>query len=303
MKKIYAVILLLIAGNTYAQQDPQFTQFRENLLIINPAYAGSRGALTLAMIHRSQWVGVEGAPTTQTLTAHSPFYNNKLGIGLTLFHDKIGVSRTTGLFSDVAGRIKVGEASYLSAGLKLGFNFFQSNLSELQLDNSNDNSFLENVSSLQPNVGFGLYYYTPGFYVGLSVPRILQLKLFEEESIDGPVLQKRHFYAMSGAVFSLSSNIKFRPSALVKVVEAVPLSVDVAGSFIFNDKFWVGGYYRLSESTGLILNYNFTPQLRMGYSYDYTLTDLQTYNSGSHEISLIYDFIYNAKKIRSPRYF
>jgi len=255
------------------------------------------------MLHRSQWVGIEGAPTTQTVTAHSPFYNNRLGVGVSLYHDKIGVSRTTGFFSDVAGRIKVSETSYLSAGLKLGFNFFQANLTELQLDNSNDASFQENVNSIQPNVGFGLFYYTPSFYLGLSMPRILQLRLFDEESVDGPVVQKRHYYAMTGAVFTLSPKVKFKPSALVKVVEAAPISTDIAGSFILADKFWIGGYYRFSESMGIILNYNFTPQLRLGYSYDYSLTDLQSFNSGSHEITLVYDFIYDTQKIRSPRYF
>jgi len=257
MKKLTVIILILIGGSAWAQQDPQFTQFRENLLTINPAYAGSRGALTLALLHRNQWVGIDGAPATQTLTAHSPFYSNSLGAGITLYHDRIGISRTTGLFGDVAGRIQTGENAYLSAGLKLGFNIFQSNLTELQLESGNDGAFQENVSSFQPNLGFGVYYYTPGFYIGASVPRILQLKLFEEESIDGPVLMKRHFYAMTGAVFTLSPMIKFKPSALVKVVEAAPATIDIAGSFIFDDKFWVGGFYRFSESTGIIINYNF----------------------------------------------
>ncbi len=309
MKKLIITGLLGISlgGSMLAQQDPLYTQYRNNMLSVNPAYAGSRDALTIGLLHRSQWVGIDGAPTTQTLTIHGPLVNENLGFGFSVVHDKIGPTSSTGLYGDLSGRVKLTSNGYLAGGIKLGLNFFRSNLTDVATGAQGDDAYSQNPSRILPNLGFGVYYYTPKFYLGLSSPKLVQNVLYADDLPSGEVFEvteKRHYFAIAGVVLELNPNLKFRPSVLARLVEGAPNSLDVTGSFIFADKFWIGGYYRYQESLGILLDYNFTPQLKVGYSYDFTLTELQDYNSGSHEISITYDFIFNdAKKIKSPRYF
>ena len=309
MKKLIITGLLGISlgGSMLAQQDPLYTQYRNNMLSVNPAYAGSPDALTIGLLHRSQWVGIDGAPTTQTLTIHGPLVNENLGFGFSVVHDKIGPTSSTGLYGDLSGRVKLTSNGYLAGGIKLGLNFFRSNLTDVAPGAQGDDAYSQNTSRILPNLGFGVYYYTPKFYLGLSSPKLVQNVLYADDLPSGEVFEvteKRHYFAIAGVVLELNPNLKFRPSVLARLVEGAPNSLDVTGSFIFADKFWIGGYYRYQESLGILLDYNFTPQLKVGYSYDFTLTELQDYNSGSHEISITYDFIFNdAKKIKSPRYF
>lgn len=304
MKKLLLTLTILtLTCSLWAQQDPLYTQYRNNMLSVNPAYAGSREALTVNLLHRSQWVGMEGAPTTQTLTVHGPLVNQNLGFGLSLVHDRIGPTRQTGIYGDLSARVRVSDKGYLAGGLKLGANFFNSNLSGLILTNSTDGTFSENVNTVMPNMGLGLYYYTPAFFAGVSVPKLFKNSLYENEGVDGPISEKQHLFVTTGAVLEISPLLKFKPAVLARMVSGSPFSMDVSGSFILDDRFWVGGYYRLKESAGLLLDYNFNPQLKVCYSYDYALTELQNYNSGSHEISITYDFIFKEKRIQSPRYF
>ncbi len=301
------IVFLALLGSVVAQQDPLYTQYRNNMLSVNPAYAGSREALTVALLHRSQWVGINGAPTTQTLTVHGPLVNPNLGFGASLVHDVIGPTRTTGLYGDLSGRVKLTENGYLAGGIKLGINFFSSNLTTVETGTQGDAAFGQNTSSVLPNLGFGVYYYSPSFYLGVSAPKLIQNVLYADNLPSGEVFEvteKRHYFAIAGVILELNPNLKFRPSVLARLVDGAPNSLDLTGSFIFADKFWIGAFYRYQESLGMLVDYNFTPQLKVGYSYDYTLTELQNYNSGSHEISVTYDFIFNdAKKIKSPRYF
>ncbi len=290
-------------STAWAQQDILFTQYKNNMLIINPAYAGSRDALTVNMQYRNQWGGIDGAPTTQSVSVHGPMASQKLGFGLSLTNDRIGPTRQTGLFGDLSGRIKVNAKSYLSAGLKVGFNFTSTDLTELTLAQSNDGSFAENNKQTLPNVGLGFYYHSPTFYAGFSVPKLIKNALHNNPSIDGDVTEKRHIFLSTGFVTEVSPLVKFKPEALARIVAGAPLSLDVTGTFLIDERVWLGGYYRLKESLGFILGYNFTPQFKLGYSYDFSTTELQNYNSGSHEISLTYDFIYQEKRIQSPRYF
>lgn len=304
MKKLLSTLIFsVICCALWAQQDPLFTQYRSNMLTVNPAYAGSREALTFNMLYRNQWVGIEGAPTTQSISVHGPLASNKIGFGLSLVHDKVGPTKQTGIYGDISGRVKVSEKGYLAGGVKFGANFFNSNLTELVLANANDGNFAENVSKTMPNIGVGVYYYTDKFYLGLAMPKIIKNELYDNGSLDGAVSEKRHLFINSGLVMEMSPLVKFRPTVMARVVGGSPLSFDATATFIFDDRFWVGGYYRLSESVGLLLDYNFTSQLRVGYSYDYTLTELQNYNTGSHEIGITYDFIFKEKRIQSPRYF
>lgn len=304
MKKLLSTLSLMVIGlGLMAQQDPLYTQYRSNMLTVNPAYAGSREALTFNMLHRSQWVGIDGAPTTQSISVHGPLASDRIGFGLSLVNDRIGPTRQTGVYADLSGRVKVSNNGYLAGGIKLGANFFNSNLTELVLGNSGDGSFAENVNKTLPNVGFGVYYYTPNFYLGISMPKILKNELYNNGSIEGAVSEKRHLFVNTGLVLEVSPLVKFRPTLLARMVGGSPLSLDATATFIFDDRFWVGGYYRLTESLGFLVDYNFTPQLKVGYSYDFTLTELQQYNAGSHEVGITYDFIFREKKIQSPRYF
>jgi len=305
MKKSILLMVLIFAVQTMqAQQDAMFTQYINNMLVVNPAYAGSRDALTLSFLHRSQWVGIEGAPTTETFSIHGPLQRKYLGFGFTMVHDRIGPETKTGVYGDISGRVKVSRNAYLAAGLKFGLNFYRANLADLDLVHDDDFSFQDNPSSTLPNLGFGLYYYTPVFYAGVSIPKLIENDLYPgEDSYSGEIVEKRHYYFITGFLLNMSSTVKFKPSLLTRMLDGTPVSMDVTATFVFRDKLWVGPYYRYQESMGFLVNYNFTPQMRVGYSFDHTLSELQQFNTGTHEISLTYDFIYRDNKIKSPRYF
>lgn len=303
MKKfliIFAVALFSVPGN--AQTDPLYTQYRVNMMSVNPAYAGSRNALTVGYLYRNQWVGLDGAPTTQTILAHSPI-NNNLGFGASVTHDVIGPTKQTSVFANASGRVKFGNGTYLAAGLQFGVDYFNSNFTSITTGTGSDNAFAQNTTLVLPNVGAGIYLYNSKYYLGFSIPKVLSSVLYDNGA-GGDVTQKRHYIAIAGYVFDLRKSIAFKPSVLTRFVEGAPASLDITTQFIFAEQFWIGPFYRWAESTGIIVGYNVTPQLRIGYSYDYSLTELVDYNSGSHELTLTYDFIYSSgKKLKSPRYF
>jgi len=306
MKKIHillAIIFASIAG--FAQQDPMFTHYMDNTLAINPAYAGSRDAMTVTALHRSQWVGFDGAPVTQTLTLHSPVFSPNTGIGVSILNDKIGPSNTTSMYVDFSYRIKF-DHSYLAFGLKSGINLMKVGLEDLSLTDQNDQAFSSDFqSAIMPNFGAGIYYYTDRYYLGVSVPKILQNNLLNNTVQQDLVEAVRHYFFIAGAYFNLSDQIKFKPTTFVKVAPAAPVEMDFTGSFIFNDKLIAGLMYRTGDAFGALLGINITPQLTLGYSFDWSTTNKTlTYNGGSHEIMIRYDFfILESKKIRSPRYF
>lgn len=285
-----------------AQTDPLYTQYRVNMMSVNPAYAGSRNALTVGYLFRNQWVGLDGAPTTQTILAHSPI-NNNLGFGASVTHDVIGPTKQTAFYANTSGRIKFGKGTYLAAGIQFGLDYFNSDFTSITTGSGADVAFSENNTLVLPNVGAGLYLYNERAYLGFSIPKVLSTVLYDNGA-GGDVTQKRHYIAIAGYVFDLRSGIAFKPSILARFVEAAPASLDITTQFILADKFWFGPFYRWAESTGVIVGYNVTQQLKIGYSYDYSLTELVDYNSGSHELTLTYDFIYSSgKKLKSPRYF
>lgn len=311
MKKIIIVVITLIVSlSSYAQQDAMFTHYMFNTQAINPAYAGSRDALTVTGLHRSQWVGFEGAPVTQTLTLHTPVLNDKLGLGLSVLNDKIGPVQTTSFYADFAYKIKVNQKAKLAFGLKGGLNLRQGEINTLALDETNDVSFANNIESeMLPNFGFGVYYYTSKYYLGLSTPKLLENNFESNTSVGGTDLgsEQRHYFFIAGTVFNLntSGSVKLKPTTFIKVTNGAPIEADLTAMFILQDKFEVGGMYRTGDAVGILLGYNFTNQLRFGYSFDWSfVNETMTYNSGSHEVMLRYDFIYKDKaKIRSPRYF
>lgn len=302
MKKIAIIITLFVSVKTFAQQDAMFTHYMYNTLWLNPAYAGTRDALTVTGIHRSQWVGFDGAPIDQSLTMHSPILKGKGGLGLSILNDKIGPTKSTLVALDFAYHIKLDSKSKLAFGLKGLVNFYRNSLSPLTLNTQNDNVFSQNVGSTLPNAGAGVYYYRERFYVGLSTPRLLENKL---DASATSAKEQQHYFLIVGSVFNLNKDLKLKPTAFVKATKGSPVQGDVTATFIIKDKLNVGAMYRTGDAAGLLVGYNFTDQFYAGYSFDWSMANTTgKYNSGSHEIMLRYDLIYKSKaKIKSPRYF
>lgn len=303
MKRIYIVatfaIFWMIPKIGMAQQDPMFTQYMFNMLAVNPAYAGSADVLNLTALHRSQWVGIDGAPITQTVFAHTPISAKNMGLGLSMVHDQIGPIKQTMAYADYSYTLRLNKKAKLAFGLKGGLNFIQANLAEINIKNPNDELFLNGTGSkVLPNFGFGVYYHTERFYAGISSPKLVQFNsdLFAFD-------QRRHYFVTAGAVFDVNDEIKFKPTALVKVTEGAPLSVDLSANFLFNERFWVGLGHRFGDSFTAMIQYQFTQQFKVGYAYDLTISKLARYNSGSHEIMVSYDFNFDKTKRLSPRYF
>ena len=301
---LLTVFIMLFSLDGVAQQDPMYTQYMYNTLSVNPAYAGSRDALSITGLLREQWVGIKGAPSTQTLTVHSPIYNDNMGLGLSVVNDKVGPVHQTMLFADYSYSIQATENSKLAFGLKAGINLLQADLTSLHSNQGNDQAIYNVDNRLLPNVGVGIYYYSDKGYVGISSPKLLQQRISDGNTNLNDDLQRRHYFLIGGYVFDLSESIKFKPAFLVKAVQGAPLSIDLSGNFFFNDKFGIGLAHRFDDSFSGLLQYYITPQFRIGYAYDFTTTELRHYNSGSHELMLSYDFRFiSDTRIYSPRFF
>jgi type IX secretion system PorP/SprF family membrane protein len=296
-------LALAITQSAWSQSDPMFTQYMFNELYINPAYAGSREYLSATALVRQQWMGIDGAPSTQTLSAHKPILNNKIGAGLTFVNESIGVSKRTQLNANAAYRLAMGR-NHLSFGLQLGMASISENLSSLGL--VNDNQFATNTGrKLAPNFGFGTYYLTPTWYAGFSIPRMLQNRLDGSEGeLDNRVnLSAWHYFMTAGSIHRINSEIKIKPSLMLKAVKGAPMELDINAMGIFRDRLWAGLGYRTGDAVNLLVGAQINQQLRAGYSYDYTTSDLGNFNSGSHELMIGYDFNYEKDKVVSPRYF
>lgn len=309
--KIITFAIAISAGclTVNAQQAPMYTHYMYNTLSVNPGYAGSREALTITALHRSQWVDFKGAPVTQTLSLHAPLKNEHIGVGLSLLNDKIGPANNTSVFADFAYIMKLNQKSKLALGLSAGANIFQANLSSLQLDQQIDPVYQNSISNrITPNFGFGVYYSRERFYAGVSAPNLLQNNYSVINTADGSTLiakEQRHYFLIAGTVLHLNSDLDFKPTTLVKMTPAAPIQADLTASFIIMKRLLVGAMYRSGDSFGGLVGFDVTEQFHIGYSYDWSY-GLKTfkYNQGSHEIILRYDFIYSSKKqIHSPRYF
>ena len=287
---------------SFAQQDAQFTQYMYNTININPAYAGSRGALSLFALHRTQWVGLDGAPVTNAVSINSPINNSNLGIGISLVNDRIGPSNENAFSIDLSYTIKTSEIFKLSFGIKGTANLFNLDVTKLNPKNQNDGQFqnLDNIFS--PNIGAGIYFHSDKTYFGLSVPNFIESKRYDDNSV-AIFKEKINYYFIAGHVFQLSPDIKFKPSLLTKLIQGAPLQVDVSGNFLFYDKFVIGGAYRWSAAVSAMVGFQVSNGLFIGYGYDFETTQLKNYNSGSHELFLRYELFNNYNKITSPRFF
>ncbi|MCE3297237.1 MAG: hypothetical protein K0R65_2951 [Crocinitomicaceae bacterium] len=310
LKKLTAVLVLSLGSLAlHAQQAPMFTHYMYNTLAVNPGYAGSREALSITALHRSQWVGFKGAPTTQTLTMHAPLRSKHIGIGLTAMNDRIGPVNNTSVFGQFAYIMQLNKKSKLALGLSGGVHILQANLSSLELDQQNDPVFTNNINShVAPNFGFGAYYSRKRFYAGVSSPDLLENKYSAFKLADGTTQtgkEQRHYFFIAGAVFNLTDQVAFKPTTLVKATAGAPVQVDVTASFILMEKVLLGAMYRTGDAAGVLVGLDLNEQFHIGYSFDWSY-GVRTfkYNQGSHEIMLRYDFIFSSKKqIDSPRYF
>ena len=306
MKKltiIFGILILLSIHLGYGQQDPQYTQYMYNMHIVNPAYAGSHGTLNVGLLHRTQWVGLDGAPNTTVATINAPI-RKKVGMGLSIFADKIGPVKEQNLFVDFSYTIQTSDYGNLAFGIKGGLTFLDANLSGLDLgDNLPDTVFNEDINKTYANFGAGAFYYTDRFYLGLSMPNILnQLHLKREGGIISEAAEKMHYFLASGYVFELNNDLKLKPSILLKGAGGVPLSIDFSGNVLINNKLEFGLSWRVDDSLSALMNIEVAPLVRLGYAYDHTITNLGDFNSGSHEIMLLIT-ISNSRYGLSPRFF
>ncbi|MDZ4664047.1 MAG: type IX secretion system membrane protein PorP/SprF [Bacteroidota bacterium] len=310
LKKIVLIgILIMVSLTTNAQQDAMYTHYMYNTLMVNPGYAGSRDALTITALHRSQWVNFKGAPIVQSVTLHAPLRDQHLGLGLSVLNDKIGSTNKTSVFGDFAYRMNLTKKSKLAFGISAGANVYQANLSALQLDQPIDPVFQTNINNkITPNFGFGVYYSKERFYAGLSVPYLLQNNYSAIKQANGSTLigtEQRHYFFIAGAVLNLTNDIAFKPTTFIKATPAAPIQADLTASFIIMKKVLVGVMMRTGDAYGGLIGLNATEQLYFGYSFDWS-NGLKTgkYNQGSHEIVLRYDFlVFDKRQIHSPRYF
>ncbi|MFK7757847.1 MAG: type IX secretion system membrane protein PorP/SprF [Flavobacteriales bacterium] len=298
-----AVSILATATEGLGQQDPMFTQYFFNPLTVNSGYAGTRDALNATILAREQWMGMDGRPRTQTLSIHSPLRNESLAVGGTIINDEVGPTNATSIFADVAYRFKVNETARLAFGVKAGGNLLSADLQGLENTEAADVAFTQNISTrFLPNFGASAYLWADRYFLGLSAPKLLENNLSSEvEDLRGE--ERTHLFFMGGYVFDLSPALKFKPTFMTKVVRDAPVSVDLTANFLIDDKLWLGAMYRFGDAVGILGSYQITDQLRAGYSYDYTLSQLQTVNNGSHELMLSYDFFFKSEKLLSPRYF
>lgn len=306
---IWSLLMCLTQG--YGQQDPQFTQYMYNMSVINPAYAtAEEGILNIGGLYRAQWVGLEGGPNTATFFVHTPI-NERIELGLSFYNDNIGdVVQENNVFADFAYVLPVNEKSKISFGLKGGFTFFESDFTNFILQSggsSTDIAFNENINKTFPNLGIGAFFFTDNFYAGLSAPNLLTTKHLETENgIKSTGVQDIHFFLTSGYVFDFVSDLKLKPSIMLRGVRGAPLSIDINANVLINEKLEAGLGYRLDDSMSAMVNFRVTPDLRIGYAYDYTTSNLSSYNSGSHEIFVLFDvdlFNFKTGYDRSPRFF
>lgn len=302
-KGIFVLLFSFITFCVTAQQDPEYTQYMYNTMAVNPAYAGSTGNLEATLLHRSQWVGIDGAPETQSFSIHAPLRNEKIGLGLSVVNDKIGPSNELYLDGNFSYSLALGYEKRLAFGLKAGMRMLNVDWSKGKYYDGNDALLNQNIDNqAKIAIGAGIYYYTDKWYFGVSIPSFIQSNYYDDvqESI---YYDRLHYYFMGGYVFDLNRNLKFKPAFLVKAVSGAPLTADISANFMLYEKFVIGGSYRTDDSISLLAGFQISKSFYIGYAFDYTVSELNKYNDGSHEIVLRYQFTKNQRKVKSPRFF
>ena len=306
MKKIVTLVIVLISGLSYAQQDAQFSNYMYNTLSFNPAYAGSRGTTSIYLSQRSQWVGLEGAPTTNALSYHSPIGSSNLGIGLSFMNDAIGPVEENLISLDMSYSINTSYDYKLAFGIRASAHMLNVDFTQLNIFNSGDVLAQSNINNrISPNIGFGMFWYSDKSYVGLSIPNLLETRHINKDlnsSVSSISKERLHYHFTAGHVFNISQDILFKPAVLTKIVSGSPLQLDVSANFQLYDKFTLGASYRLDAAVSFLGGFQLSRNWLLGYAYDFDTNNLSTYNSGSHEVFLRYE-IFRTNRVKSPRFF
>lgn len=300
MKKLVAIIIGFVWGNSFAQQDPHFTQFFDNTLFINPAYAGSKDVLNITSLHREQWVGFNGRPVSTTLSVHSPLSYKSIGLGITYVNDNVGPVKQNLFYGDFSYSLRFKNKSKLAFGLKAGLNLINIGSNSLNTTTDSDPNLINNVrNQVNPNFGFGVYYHTPKWFIGASTPKLI------EQSYDGSKtnMERRHYFAHVGGVINMGAQWKLRPIAQVKFTPGAPMSLDASVAGIYNERFYIGALYRLDAAIGAFVQFQISPQFKAGFATDFGTQEIRNYNYGTFEVMLSYDFVFKKSGVRSPRYF
>lgn len=299
--KLFSFVLMFTALVSFAQQDAQFTQYMYNTININPAYAGSRGVLSVFGLHRTQWVGLDGAPVTNAVSVNTPFNNSRLGLGVSIINDKIGPTHENTISADLSYTVPTSEKVKFSFGIKATANLFDLDVTRLN-PVDNDPSLHDYNNKFSPNIGAGVYLHSDKAYVGISIPNFIESNRYDDNAV-AIFKEKINYYLIAGYILDLNSAIKFKPALLTKMVKGAPLQVDVSGNFMFNNKFVLGVAYRWSAAVTAMAGFQISDAMYIGYGYDLETTQLNNYNSGSHEIFLRYELFKKNDKITTQRFF
>ena len=300
--KILLIALFLVGIEGYSQQDAQYTQYMYNTINVNPAYAGSRGVMSIFGLYRTQWVGLDGAPKTGAFSINSPIENSNIGVGLSFVNDQIGPTVENTISADVSYTIRTSETYKLSFGIKATANLFNLDSSKLNPVDPADQLLQDINNDFSPNVGAGIYLHSDKLYLGASAPNFFQTNRYDD-NVKTISQERMHLYFIGGYVFDLTPNLKFKPAFMTKVVEGAPLQLDVSGNFLINEKFVLGAAWRWDAAVSAMAGFQITDGLFLGYGYDLETTKLRNYNSGSHEIFLRFELFKRMDKIVSPRFF
>ena len=304
LRHTLALAVLLIGMLAQAQQDGQYTQYMYTPSVINPAYAGTRGGLSMTTQYRQQWAGLDGAPQTVNFTSNGPLKYERMALGLTFISDQIGPLSEQTLAGDFAYQIPLGQYTSLSFGIKGGLNLLNIDYSKLTVYDTTETLFRFDVDNrLSPVVGSGVYAYSDFWYAGLSVPNFLTTTHYDDTTVSN-ARERMTFNLMGGYVFYLNSLLKFKPTFLVRYTRGAPAIADVSANFLFNNRLTLGASYRVTDAVSGLVGIQVTKSLLLGYSYDAGTTQLGRYNQGSHEVFLRYDFAKKRDlKLLTPRFF
>jgi len=304
-KKHFSLLLLIAGFSAFAQQDPQYTQYMYNTLVVNPGYTGSTGGLEANLLHRSQWVGIDGAPRTQSLSIHSPYsqdYDN-IGIGLSVVNDRIGPGDEIYADANFSYTIPMGVEGKLAFGLKAGVRSLNIDWSRGRYYQEGDPLLNNNINNkISPAIGAGLYYYTDTWYAGISVPNFIRSNNYNDVQ-ESVMADRLHYYAIAGYVFNLTDGLKFKPAVMTKIVTGAPIIVDASANFLLQETVTLGAAYRWSDAVSALAGVQVTENIFVAYSYDYSVTDLNKYNIGTHEIMVRFQLLPKSNRIKSPRFF
>jgi type IX secretion system PorP/SprF family membrane protein len=313
IKRLWVIGLISVTLSTFAQQDPQYTQYMKNMGVINPAYAtDDLGIVNFGVFHRSQWVGSVGGPKTFSAFAHLPF-NDKVEVGLSFVNDNIGdgAIKENNIYADFAYKLQLNDkGKHLSFGLKAGVTLFSTNFNGFELESGGvgtDASFGPGQSRTFPNVGVGVYYFTYNYYIGLSAPNLLQSKHLEnQDGLDRLGSEEIHSFLTAGYVYDINENFKLKPATLVRAVKNAPVMLDVSLNILCYNRVEAGVAYRLDDAVSGMVNFKITKDLTIGYAYDHTISNFGNYNNGSHEVFILFDLDLmglNTGFNKSPRFF